>query len=65
LKRGDKVIATARNVDKIKDLQELGAAVLQLDVTAPLAELNKVAEAAEAIYGRVDNLINNAGYLSP
>ena len=61
LKRGDKVIATARTVSKIASLKEAGAATLKLDVTSPPAELHKTAEEAAGIYGRIDVLVNNAG----
>jgi NAD(P)-dependent dehydrogenase (short-subunit alcohol dehydrogenase family) len=60
--RGDKVIATARNVDRISHMRDIGAATLQLDVTAPQGELNRKADEAISIYGRVDILVNNAGY---
>lgn len=60
--RGDKVIATARNLERISRLREIGAATLQLDVTASQDELNSKAEEAISIYGRVDILLNNAGY---
>ncbi|KAL1615428.1 hypothetical protein SLS56_011818 [Neofusicoccum ribis] len=62
IRRGDKVIATARNVAKISTLKEAGAAVIQLDVTAPPDELEKKAQEALAIYGGLDVLVNNAGY---
>ncbi|KAJ5156752.1 hypothetical protein N7492_009555 [Penicillium capsulatum] len=61
--RGDKVIATARNADKIAHLKELGVVTMQLDVTAPQDELDRKAEEAIAAYGRIDVLVNNAGYL--
>lgn len=64
LSRGDKVIAAARIEDKIKDLGSLGAATLQLDVTSSLEELKAVAKKAIQIYGKIDVLINNAGYVS-
>ena len=60
--RGDKVIATARNMDRISHLKDIGAATLQLDVTAPQDELNRKADEAISIHGRVDILVNNAGY---
>ncbi|GAA4319500.1 SDR family oxidoreductase [Mucilaginibacter gynuensis] len=64
LQRGDKVAATARNLDTLNDLVEkYGDAVLpiQLDVNdreAGFAAVNKV----NAHFGRIDVLINNAGY---
>jgi NAD(P)-dependent dehydrogenase (short-subunit alcohol dehydrogenase family) len=60
--RGDKVIATARNAEQISHMRDIGAATLQLDVTASQDELNRKAEEAISIYGRVDILVNNAGY---
>jgi len=62
LKRGDKVIATARNVNKIAELKAAGAEALQLDVTDSLDNLKAIAAKAVAIYGRVDVLVNNAAY---
>ncbi|EXJ86632.1 hypothetical protein A1O3_03585 [Capronia epimyces CBS 606.96] len=35
---------------------------MSLDVTSPLDELKKIAEEAHGIYGRIDYLINNAGF---
>jgi NADP-dependent 3-hydroxy acid dehydrogenase YdfG len=61
--RGDKVIATARNLDKVRHLKDTGAAFLQLDVTASQDELNRKVKEAIGIYGRIDVLVNNAGYV--
>jgi NADP-dependent 3-hydroxy acid dehydrogenase YdfG len=47
LARGDKVVATARNTNKLEDLKILGALTLSLDVTDAEAEIEKVV--AEAI----------------
>ena len=64
LKRGDKVAATARNTDTLKELAaRYGDALLpiQLDVTdraASFAAINK----AKEHFGRIDVVINNAGY---
>ncbi|EXJ87955.1 hypothetical protein A1O1_04882 [Capronia coronata CBS 617.96] len=62
LGRGDNVIATARDAGKLDDLKDAGAAVVSLDVTSPLDELKRTAEEAHNIYGRIDYLINNAGF---
>ncbi|OOQ56469.1 SDR family NAD(P)-dependent oxidoreductase [Mucilaginibacter pedocola] len=64
LKRGDKVVATARNTDSLNDLvAEFGDAILplQLDVTNRAASFAAVAKAKEH-FGRIDVLINNAGF---
>ncbi|KAJ6544483.1 short-chain oxidoreductase [Mycena capillaripes] len=63
LRRGDHVIATARSVTKLTDLNDKGADVLELDVTAPLDQLHAVAKKAAAIHGRIDVVVNNAGYI--
>jgi NADP-dependent 3-hydroxy acid dehydrogenase YdfG len=64
LARGDRVIATARNLSKIQHLKEAGASILELDVTAPQSVLDAKAKEAIAIYGGIDVLINNAGYMA-
>jgi NAD(P)-dependent dehydrogenase (short-subunit alcohol dehydrogenase family) len=64
LKRGDKVVATARNIASLSDLVEkYGKAVLplQLDVNNRQASFDAVAK-AKAHFGTIDVLINNAGY---
>ncbi|KAH7067879.1 oxidoreductase,short chain dehydrogenase-like protein [Paraphoma chrysanthemicola] len=58
LARGDKVIATARNLSKISNLKQAGASTLQLDVTSSPAELEKTAKEAIAIHGKIDVLFN-------
>ena len=62
LSRGDKVIATARNANKLEPLKEAGADIMELDVTASLEDLKKSAEMAYKLHGRIDVLVNNAGY---
>ncbi|KAF2158392.1 hypothetical protein M409DRAFT_31088 [Zasmidium cellare ATCC 36951] len=63
LERGEKVIATARNIDSIKPLKELGAATLQLDVTAGFDELKSKVEEAVSFYGRIDVFFANASFV--
>ncbi|RAG87217.1 short-chain dehydrogenase/reductase [Streptacidiphilus pinicola] len=64
LARGDKVAATARNTDSLKDLAErYGDALLllALDVTDRASAFAAVQE-AHRHFGRVDVVVNNAGY---
>lgn len=64
LDRGDKVVATARNLDTLTPLVEkYGDRILpvQLDVRDRAASLAAI-HAAKERFGRIDVLINNAGY---
>ena len=64
LERGDSVAATARDTGTLKDLAErFGDRILplQLDVTDRDAVFSSVA-AAHARFGRLDVVVNNAGY---
>ena len=64
LAKGDRVIATGRRGHKrLQKLQDAGAAILDLDVTAPQAELDTTVKKALSIYGGIDVLVNNAGYI--
>lgn len=62
LTRGDLVIATARNVRKLEELERLGASAIALDVTASDETITTIVAQAIEIHGRVDILVNNAGY---
>lgn len=62
LSRGQKVIASARNVDKLDDLKNAGADVIKCDVTEPLESLVQTAQQVHGLYGCLDYLVNNAGF---
>ncbi|MBW7456567.1 oxidoreductase [Paenibacillus sepulcri] len=64
LKKGDRLIATARNPEQLADLVDrYGGQIhpLALDVTDPEAVQAVVKEAA-AVFRRLDVVVNNAGY---
>ena len=64
LRAGGRVIATARKPEQITDLEReypATARALTLDVTRP-SQIEAVAQRAVGAFGRVDVLVNNAGY---
>lgn len=64
LKHGDRVIATARKPEQLADLVQQfpeTAKAIRLDVTNP-QEVRDAINAAVAAFGRIDVLVNNAGY---
>lgn len=65
LKAGDRVIATGRNLDKVRnalsDVAGANLAFVPLDV-ANEAQAKAAVDAAMKAFGRIDVLVNNAGY---
>jgi NAD(P)-dependent dehydrogenase (short-subunit alcohol dehydrogenase family) len=64
LERGDRVVATARNLDSLKDLEERHSEsilALALDVTDRSSVFDVVRRGFEH-FGRLDVVVNNAGY---
>ena len=56
-----RVVATARNLDSISDLKDMGMAVHALDVT-DAAQSGEVIKTVLTEEKRIDTLVNNAGY---
>ncbi|GAB4045394.1 oxidoreductase [Spirosoma litoris] len=64
LAKGDQVAATARNLEQLKDLTKTypdQIYPIQLDVTDKV-QIIKAVEAAITHFGRIDVLVNNAGF---
>jgi NAD(P)-dependent dehydrogenase (short-subunit alcohol dehydrogenase family) len=64
LAAGDKVIATARKPEELKDLSATygdSIRAVKLDVTSP-ADVEKAVSVAVETFGCIDVLVNNAGY---
>jgi NAD(P)-dependent dehydrogenase (short-subunit alcohol dehydrogenase family) len=64
LEQGGRAVITARGRDRVADLAALApdrALALDLDVTDQ-SQINAAVEAAHTHFGRIDVLVNNAGY---
>jgi len=63
LDHGHRVVATARNIEKLSEFSgNANALTAELDVTDP-AQIVQVVAQASAHFGSIDVLVNNAGYL--
>ncbi|KAM0544802.1 hypothetical protein ACHAPJ_011630 [Fusarium lateritium] len=64
--RGDRVIATGRGAtERLTELQSENVFLLDLDVTAPRAQIDEQVKKAWEVWGHVDVLLNNAGISAP
>ncbi len=64
LRHGDRVVATARKIEQVADLEQRypdRARAVRLDITDP-EEVRTAVEIALGAFGRIDVLVNNAGY---
>ena len=62
IRRGWRLVATAREAAQVEDIaRENGALALRLDVTKQ-TEIDAAAKEAVRKFGRIDVLVNNAGY---
>ncbi len=65
LRAGDRVVATGRNLDKVRgayrDVAAQNIAFIQLDV-ADEARAKAAVDEAVKQFGRIDVVVNNAGY---
>lgn len=62
LARGDRVIATSRSLDKIQHLESESCKLFYLDVANSFEKIQEVAKQAVEVWGRVDVVVNNAGF---
>ena len=58
---GHRVVATARRLESIEDLADDKIHILQLDVTDEKS-IEKAVNGAQVLCGRIDIVVNNAGY---
>ncbi|EFQ96811.1 dehydrogenase/reductase SDR family member 7B [Nannizzia gypsea CBS 118893] len=64
-RRGDTVVATARDVSRIEDLEKLGLKIVnkRLDVLDSDEQVKETIADVVKTLGRIDILVNNAGYI--
>ncbi|KAK3693534.1 hypothetical protein B0T22DRAFT_42496 [Podospora appendiculata] len=63
LRRGHKVIATARDSSKLGELRDAGAVVMDVDVTSDDETLTAKLAEANAVFGKITHVVNCAGYI--
>ncbi|KAJ5360459.1 Glucose/ribitol dehydrogenase [Penicillium concentricum] len=61
---GDRVIATARDISTLSDFAHCdNVKLLELDITDSQGSLNETVSKAIVMFGHIDVLVNNAGYV--
>ena len=63
LAKGDRVVATSRDPNRLEPLKAKGAATIRLDHNESLEQVKAAVANAVAIYGRIDIVVNNASYV--
>ncbi|KAF8747525.1 short-chain dehydrogenases reductases (SDR) family, partial [Rhizoctonia solani] len=59
---GQKVIATARNIERIRDIEQAGASAMTVDVTWSPEKLKEATENAIKIYGAIEEVSHQETY---
>lgn len=63
LQRGDTAVAAGRTPEALQDLARMGCKSLVLDITSSAEDINHTLENVTKKVGRIDMLINAAGFL--
>ncbi len=63
LRRKDSVVASSRRGTSLKDLESMGATLLDLDATSDDATIRAAFQTAIDKYGKITHFINAPGYL--
>lgn len=63
--RGDKVIATGRKAEErlVGKTSSANVVAIDLDVSAPLSEIQAQVKKAIAVFGKIDVVVNNAAWV--
>lgn len=66
LKAGHSVIGSVRSrtrsSEAVKSIEDAGGKIVELDMTESQASITQKVRDAEQLYGRIDHLVNNAGF---